>query len=948
MSILIGSTRADTTLAGFLTSTTRERLSLQSATQSNLINMSSATSNVVIRMDNFNTGKYNENFQIRQNDTVLAQFSSNLNTLLSATVISNSLSVDSNITLRANLFADSNIYGRGYFGSNLNIISNNPANSGLPIVRIQKASGGDAFTLLADGSLRTQGPLGIGTNVPRENMTLHVENNAYVSRSLYASNIVSNKLQAVLNNNSIDLLDRVVITGNIEAVNDLTVGGNFNFNNNLNVTSAIINDSILTSRLFVNHYTTTAVPVVQFLYAGDIDSGITSNIFEFLIRPEDSNITAMVVDHHGHVGIGTKEPQALFDLAMTTSNQMPNVIKYVGTDVCDTFVMDRNANVGIGTTVPMHMFHAHYCDESAGTSPLMGIYNDDFQDVYHRNFLVAHSNSVPVLTVGEKGGITIGNVATNSNFLLNVAGLGRINCIETQCIQGDPSDCNILFLNSRLSDISRMDAYDVEAFNVTTSNVIADRLFASNLDIVGLGLRCFSSIGSKFVISTSNFIFHGPIAALVPEETDRQVDPISEGKLKIMVQDAPAGKIARGVTVYGNGNAGLYVYSATQIPFLELENPNTSLQIGLSVDNSIFVKHKESDEGSILILQDGSVRLSGVVQSTTTGLGINMNTAVTNSLDVRGVSHLMNFANQPLLYANGGTSLNPTQYVGVATTEPTNTLHVAGTFYVTDAARFEGATRFNDTVGIGTAADPASRSMIYSSPGASETTSLIMNDGLGDTLKIGHLNGTDMIVKRTGFVGINTDSPNFLLDVNGNINFQGGLYYQNSPFITSQWVTNTDTDNIFFESNVGIQTRDPQYSLHIGQGSLYVQSNVWVNSNVIVDGTVYSRGSFVTTSDRAVKIDLTPIPEALTKVSQLTGYTYFRTDLNTRETGLVAQEVQKVLPEAVAQQSPYLNVAYGNMAGLFVEAIKELQTKVEKLEKEVVNLKANVCTCCKD
>lgn len=946
MSILIGSTRADTTLAGFLTSTTRERLSLQSATQSNLINMSSATSNVVIRMDNFNTGKFNENFQIRQNDTVLAQFSSNLNTLLSATVISNSLSVDSNITLHANLFADSNIYGRSFFGSNLNIISNNPTNSGLPIVRIQKSGGGDAFTLLADGSLRTQGPLGIGTNVPRENMALHVENNAYVSRSLYASNIVSNKWQAVLNNNSIDLLDRVVITGNIEALNDLTVGGNFNFNNNLNVTSAIINDSILTSRLYVNHYNTTAIPVVQFLYSGDIDSGMTSNIYEVVIRPEDSNITAMVIDHHGHVGIGTKQPQALFDLAMTNANQMSNVIKYIGTDVCDTFVVDRNANVGIGTEVPTHLFHAHYCDESAGTASLIGIYNDDFQDIYHRNFLVAHSNNVPVLTIGEKGGITVGNVATDSNYALNVSGLGRVDCLETRCIQGYANDCNILFLNSTISDIACANVYELEAFNVVTSNVIADRLFASNLDIVGLGLRCFSSIGSKFVISTSNFIFHGPIAALVPEESDRQVDPIMEGKLKIMVQDAPAGKIARGVTVYGNGNTGLYVYSATQIPFLELENPNTSLQMGLSVDNSIFVKHKESDEGSILILQDGSVRLSGVVQSTTTGLGINMNTPVTHSLDVRGVTSLINFANQPLLFANGGTSLNPSQFVGVATTEPTNTLHVAGTFYVTDSSQFEGLTRFNNSVGFGTSADPSKRLLVESVSGAQETSMMILNNGLGDSLKIGHQSATDVVVKNTGFVGINTDSPNFLLDVNGNINFQGGLYYQNSPFITTQWVTNTDTDDIFFESNVGIRTRNPEYSLHIGQGSLYVQSNVYVNSNVHVDGTVYSRGSFVTTSDRAVKMDLTPIPDALQKVSQLTGYTYFRKDLNARETGLVAQEVQEVLPEAVTLQHPYLNVAYGNMAGLFVQALKELQNKVEKLEGEIAVLQTQRCRCC--
>ena len=51
-----------------------------------------------------------------------------------------------------------------------------------------------------------------------------------------------------------------------------------------------------------------------------------------------------------------------------------------------------------------------------------------------------------------------------------------------------------------------------------------------------------------------------------------------------------------------------------------------------------------------------------------------------------------------------------------------------------------------------------------------------------------------------------------------------------------------------------------------------------------------------------------------------------------RQTGVVAQEVQKVLPEAVMDNGEALAVAYGNMVGLLIEAIKELKSEVDQLK----------------
>ena len=57
-------------------------------------------------------------------------------------------------------------------------------------------------------------------------------------------------------------------------------------------------------------------------------------------------------------------------------------------------------------------------------------------------------------------------------------------------------------------------------------------------------------------------------------------------------------------------------------------------------------------------------------------------------------------------------------------------------------------------------------------------------------------------------------------------------------------------------------------------------------------------------------------------------------------TGLIAQEVQQVLPEVVKEREDgYLGLDYSKMVGLLVEGIKEQQLQIEKLQLEVANLK---------
>lgn len=104
---------------------------------------------------------------------------------------------------------------------------------------------------------------------------------------------------------------------------------------------------------------------------------------------------------------------------------------------------------------------------------------------------------------------------------------------------------------------------------------------------------------------------------------------------------------------------------------------------------------------------------------------------------------------------------------------------------------------------------------------------------------------------------------------------------------------------------------------------------------VCVNGEIYAQSDIIAFSDRRVKTNLQVIPDALSKVKSLNGYTFERSDMpeeKRRFAGVIAQEVLAVLPEVVHETTDgFYNVAYGNLASLLIEAIKELSAKVDNL-----------------
>ena len=115
------------------------------------------------------------------------------------------------------------------------------------------------------------------------------------------------------------------------------------------------------------------------------------------------------------------------------------------------------------------------------------------------------------------------------------------------------------------------------------------------------------------------------------------------------------------------------------------------------------------------------------------------------------------------------------------------------------------------------------------------------------------------------------------------------------------------------------------------------------SANLTFDGTNLVVGGTVTaSSDIKLKENIEVINNALEKVGQIRGVTFTRNDLDDKEqrhAGVIAQEIEKVLPEVVIENNGIKSVAYGNLVGLLIEAIKEQQTQINNLNIELNKLK---------
>ena len=125
-----------------------------------------------------------------------------------------------------------------------------------------------------------------------------------------------------------------------------------------------------------------------------------------------------------------------------------------------------------------------------------------------------------------------------------------------------------------------------------------------------------------------------------------------------------------------------------------------------------------------------------------------------------------------------------------------------------------------------------------------------------------------------------------------------------------------------------------------GAVSLYYDNAVklaTVTGGVNVTGTLTATTNVTVSSDIRLKSNIETIDSALDKVKEMRGVYFDRHDDEaTRAVGVIAQEMQEVMPEVVVTddtEDKHLSVAYGNLVGVLIEAVKELSEEVDELKK---------------
>jgi hypothetical protein len=210
----------------------------------------------------------------------------------------------------------------------------------------------------------------------------------------------------------------------------------------------------------------------------------------------------------------------------------------------------------------------------------------------------------------------------------------------------------------------------------------------------------------------------------------------------------------------------------------------------------------------------------------------------------------------------------------------------------------------------------------------------------------------------TSHAHIYTDRSNFYFNaqliVNGgsNINtsdIRANLFYdnQNTAYYTdpaSESVLNTVT----FFGELNLSASGQTYIDHTGTIIFRRQDNYTSSASLSVGGDFITRGNITaygSPSDINLKENIENIPNALEKVLTLNGVNFNYKKDGTRSTGVIAQEVEEVLPEVVYETTDidgtgnFKAVRYGNMVGLLIEAIKEQQTVINNMQAEINSLK---------
>ena len=207
---------------------------------------------------------------------------------------------------------------------------------------------------------------------------------------------------------------------------------------------------------------------------------------------------------------------------------------------------------------------------------------------------------------------------------------------------------------------------------------------------------------------------------------------------------------------------------------------------------------------------------------------------------------------------------------------------------------------------------------------------------------------TRLTLTSAGNVGIGTSSPSHKLQV------EGGILIPSDVAGTSGYKMNYTTNDGGSRSWKMVNDDRTYGDFSIKQsttqtGSTYATKFlIWSNGNVIINGTtdpgyrlyvagaIYATGNITANSDLTLKKNLKLIDNPIDKLMQLNGYAYQWKSDDSHQYGVIAQEVEKILPYAVSTGNDGIKgVSYNQIIPVLIEAIKTQQAEINTLKSKL-------------
>jgi hypothetical protein len=150
----------------------------------------------------------------------------------------------------------------------------------------------------------------------------------------------------------------------------------------------------------------------------------------------------------------------------------------------------------------------------------------------------------------------------------------------------------------------------------------------------------------------------------------------------------------------------------------------------------------------------------------------------------------------------------------------------------------------------------------------------------------------------------------------------------NVRFLSYIYDNNTVTGNLTVTGSISAGTSIAATT------NITAGGNVAATGNVTAGGSITATGNVTAYSDASLKTDVETLTNALETVMKLRGVSYTMINSGEAGIGVIAQETREVLPQVVKDNNGILSVAYANMVGVLIEAVKELSAKVDHLSEK--------------